>query len=421
MTPEEAKAAVTQMQGSVDAVKKLATDCSKEVKDGIAALEAKLAAITPGIEEKAVKDMIEEAKAATQKQIDDILEERKNNPSEPKFKSFRAAVKGAMDEKAADIKAFLDTKGSKGGIVLDIKAVTVGIENTDLAVGSASHYLLTHNTGIISRIRKRVLTYLQNVSVGSMDPSKPVAMWVEELDESGTPIFIGEGDDKTELSVRYEEREARARKIGVFTKVTYELIRYLPQFVSLIQNNLMRRVDIKTEDQLFNGDGNGDNLKGVMEYATAFDGGGLAGTIQNANIYDVLRAVVLQVSVAYGVATGIWVHPSTVAQMDLSKDLEGRYLLPPFIREDGKVISGMRIIETTALNAGEFVGGELDVINVYFTDGMTVQLGMDGNDFTKNKKTLLVEQELVQFVSANDTQVLVQGDFETAIEILQAP
>jgi hypothetical protein len=53
-----------------------------------------------------------------------------------------------------------------------------------------------------------------------------------------------------------------------------------------------------------------------------------------------------------------------------------------------------------------------------FSDYLSVQIGMDGNDFTKNKKTILVEQELVQFVSANDTQVLVKGDIATAITAL---
>jgi hypothetical protein len=51
---------------------------------------------------------------------------------------------------------------------------------------------------------------------------------------------------------------------------------------------------------------------------------------------------------------------------------------------------------------------------------MTVQIGLDGNDFISNKKTILVEQELVQFVSANDTQVLVKGAFETAKTLLEA-
>jgi hypothetical protein len=68
----------------------------------------------------------------------------------------------------------------------------------------------------------------------------------------------------------------------------------------------------------------------------------------------------------------------------------------------------------------DFFGGDLSVINVGFTGNMTIQIGLDGNDFTNNKKTILVEQELVQFVSANDTQVLVKGTFAAGKAVLEA-
>jgi hypothetical protein len=74
---------------------------------------------------------------------------------------------------------------------------------------------------------------------------------------------------------------------------------------------------------------------------------------------------------------------------------------------------GVPIIETNAsLGGNDFVGGELEVINVRFRQGMRIQIGLDGNDFTNNKKTILLEQRLVQFVSANDTPVLVKGTLE---------
>jgi hypothetical protein len=51
---------------------------------------------------------------------------------------------------------------------------------------------------------------------------------------------------------------------------------------------------------------------------------------------------------------------------------------------------------------------------------MTVQIEMSGDDFINNLKTVLVEQELVQFVSANDTQVLVKGLLVNAIAELDS-
>lgn len=352
-------------------------------------------------------------------------------------KSLSQAIYDAANE--PEVKSQIEAMIKSGGkqtapLVLNLKgfslkdAVTIGMSNTIEAVGSASHYTLTSDTGIVSTIRKRILTYLSNVSVGALNVDKPYAMWIEELDEQGTPIFIGEGDDKTALSVRYEEREKKAQKIAVHGKVTTEFLRYLSKLVSYVQNNLMKRMDIVTENQLFNGDGNGDNLSGLLGYATAFDGGaglvgdGLAGTVADANDYDVIRAVALQVRNSYGIPSAIFVKEDVLAAMDVAKGEDGHYVMPPFKTADGSVIGGLRLIPTTALYTTDFdfVGGDLSVANVEFLQNATIQIGLDGNDFTKNKKTILLEQELVQFVSANDTKVIVKGTFAAGRALLEA-
>lgn len=186
-------------------------------------------------------------------------------------------------------------------------------------------------------------------------------------------------------------------------------------------------MDIVVENQLFNGNDAGDNLKGILEYAVAFDGGvgvnggaGLVGLIPGANRYDVLRAVALQVFNSYGVASAIWVTADDLAAMELEKDSTGQYIMPPFRSADGTVIAGMRLIPTNALTGTgyDFVGGDLSVVNTTPVNEVGITIGLDGNDFTQNKKTMLVEQEWVQFVSENDVNVLIKGDFATAITII---
>jgi len=344
----------------------------------------------------------------------EALKEKGNEPVKTAPKNFFQAVKAAVTDNA-EFKRVVEGGNQTAPIHMTIKeAVTVGLDNTVYAEGSDSSISVTQNTGIISAIRKRILKYLSGgVSVGTLQGNK--AMWIEELDEEGNPIFIGEGETKTQLSVRYEERDKRARKIGVHGKVTTEMMRNLPALVNYIQNNLMKRVDIATEDQLFDGGDSGDDLAGIIGYATAFTGGGL-GT-PAPSYADVFRGIALQVEKAHGIATAVYVRPEILAQMDVEKaEDSGVYLMPPFRAANGAQVAGMSLISTNGLPEGtDFVGGDLSVVNVLFSDNMSVQIGLDGNDFTKNLKTILVEQELVQFVSANDTQVLVKGDMESAI------
>lgn len=342
-----------------------------------------------------------------------------NGMNADKVVPFELAMKEAVDANE-QFKAIAEGGNQTAPIFMQVKAaVTMGLDTTVEAVGSESQVSITRNTGIVSTLRKRIMKYLQGgVSVGSLMGANK-AMWIEELDEQGAPIFIGEGDTKTEISVRYEERDMKARKIGVHGKVTTEMMRNLPSLINYIQNNLARRVDIKTEDQLFGGNNTGDNLAGLTEYATAFTGGSLAGTLTAPTNADVFRAVALQVEEAFGIATALYVRPSVLATLDVEKDSNGAYLLPPFRAANGNMVAGMTLISSNGLPSGvDFIGGDLSVVNVMFTDNMSIQIGMDGNDFTKNKKTILVEQELLQFVSANDTQVLVQGDLAGAITAL---
>lgn len=305
------------------------------------------------------------------------------------------------------------------------KAVTIGLDTTVEAVGSESQYTVTENTGIISPIKQRVMTYLQNVSTGSI--AKEYALWMEEVDEEGTPIFIGEGDTKTAISVRYEERNKKAKKIAVSAKVTMEFMEDLPQLMSYVQTNMMRRVDTVTENQLFNGNDTGDNLAGLVPYATAFTGGELAGNVTAPNKWDVLLGVISQVKAANGMVNAIFVSNGQLDALRAEKGDDGHYLRPEGVLIDAQgnmTAWGVRLIGTNALPSNgsvDFVGGDLSAVNVRFRKGMTISIGESGDDFINNLKTILVEQRLVQFVSANDVPVLVKGTFDAAIDLLVIP
>jgi hypothetical protein len=113
--------------------------------------------------------------------------------------------------------------------------------------------------------------------------------------------------------------------------------------------------------------------------------------------------------------------------MIASKTVSGEYTEPAaFLGRDTEgytTLQGVRLIGTNALDALgiDFIGGDLSVINVLFRQGMRVQIGLDGNDFIENKKTILLEQRLVQFVSANDVNVLVKGTFAAAKDLIEVP
>lgn len=404
---------------AVETISKSIEDKGKEIEKNVSDTTK---AIEKSLDDKikaAVKD-VDDKVLAVSKQADEIELSLKNQTQQNAKESisFSDAVSKAIDAKKDEIAAIVKADGKQTEplrLTIEKAAITMGVDTT---IGSGSTQIsITQNTGIVSAIRSRVEKYLSNVSVGRTNSNR--VMWIEETDEQGTPIFIGEGDGKTQLSVKYIEQTASVKKIAVYGKVTTEMLADANYLASYITNNLVKRVNLKTEDQLWTGDNTGDNLAGLKTKATAFSAGALANTVVSANEFDVINAIALQVNVANGIPVALGVHPSTVAKMKGIKSTTGEPLYKQYTDFMGDmVIGGMKIIETTAVTAGEFIGGDTSVANVLFREAVTVQIGLDGNDFTNNLKTVLVEQRLVQFVSANDTPVIVKGTFAVAKALL---
>ena len=329
--------------------------------------------------------------------------------------TLKSALELAFAEKKNEI-ALILKEGQKESLKLEVKAVTMSVDNE---IGSGSTFnTITQNTGIISPTRRRELSYLASVSVGSISSNR--AVWIEQITSTGTPIMLGEGDAKTQLDSIWVEATMGVKKIAVYGKVTTELMADIPQLISFIEADLMKRMDIVLETNLFSGTGVGDNLKGVITYASAFNAGSLAGTITSANELDVLEAVATQVKIGFGQPNAVYLHPSDMAKIKLIKDIQGRPVWKDYVTTNGMMnISGMNIIETTAVTAGTYVGGDMTVVRVLNRSELGITIGLDGNDFTNNVKTLLCERRIVQFVSANDTQVLVTGTFADDIADLQ--
>jgi len=340
-------------------------------------------------------------------------------PAVKEHVSFKSALRAAFAEKADEIKTILANDGKQSHTLnIEVKsAVTMGEDNT-IGAGSTA-YSLTQNTGIISPILQRVEKYLAAVSVGSIGTQR--AMWIEETDQQGTPIFIGEGDGKIQLSTLYVEKTANVKKIAVYGKVTTEMLADLPQLISYIETSLMKKMGVVIENQLFSGNNTGDNLNGLKTVATAFSAGAAAGAIPMANEFDVLNAVATQVELAFGTANAIFVNPSTLQAMKAVKSSQGEVLYKDYMDILGggeMVVSGMKVIASSMVTAGDFVGGDLKAAHVLFREQANIQIGLDGNDFINNKKTILIESRLVQFVSANETPLIIKGDFATAIAAL---
>jgi HK97 family phage major capsid protein len=249
---------------------------------------------------------------------------------------------------------------------------------------------------------------------------------MEETDEEGTPIMIAENSTKTQIDVQYLEKTQKVEKIAVYTKVTTEMLADLPQLTSRIETNMMKRVGVAMETALYSGNGTTPNLKGATQWATQFAAGSLASTIPFANEIDVINAIENQVILAYGTTNAILVHPDTIQKIKGIKSTTGTPLWKEY--QDWSLggpvqalrIGGMKVIPTPVVTSGDFLGGDMTVLNVLFREDINIRMTPSGDDPINNTMTLIVEARLVQFAAANDVTCLIKGDFATAIAALRA-
>jgi HK97 family phage major capsid protein len=417
---------------TIDAVKAVIAEAGEAIKSKAINAEAKANESFEKAETllKSLDNVLTKSEAQEmQKQLDalDIAMQKSAVEKEVKSEDFRSAFIKAYEPIQKEIARLKSEPNArlKAPLTFEINEKTVGaisLASTISNVASSGQVTISEFTGVVSPIRQRLLTYLSNVSVGAIGTQ--YAVWVEEYDQEGTPVFIAEGIEKTPLDVQYKEQRAKVEKIGVHMKVTMELLEDAAYLASYIQQNGVKRVETVIENQLFTGNGSSPQLQGLLGKSTTFTGGSMAGGVESATNWDVIHGIIAQVRAANGSVNGIFVETGQYHLMLSEKDADKQYILPAgvtFDAQGGINAWGVRIIPTNALTgtAADFVGGDLSVINVRLRSGLQVAIGESGDDFIDNLKTVRIEQRLVQFISQNDVPVLVKGTFAGAKAILE--
>ena len=81
---------------------------------------------------------------------------------------------------------------------------------------------------------------------------------------SGSAAFVQEGEVKPATSIEFEDAEAKAQTIAVWTKLLKQSLSDVSALDSAVRFRLMRKVMSAIEAQIVNGDGTGQSLEGIL-------------------------------------------------------------------------------------------------------------------------------------------------------------
>lgn len=318
-----------------------------------------------------------------------------------------------LAEKAEEFKAMKDKSGAS--VQIQLKAVGTMALSTNVT-GQVPQ---AEREAGITRIVTRNPFILQLVNVGAIMSN--VWEWVEQKNREGGSAMTAEGAKKSQADFDLVVASANVKKVTAFIKVTKEMLDDVALMRSEIDQELTELINLKIDEQLLSGGGTGNDLTGITTNATAWSAGAFALAIPTPTKWDVLRTALNQVRVNLFEPNYIVMHPTDVTSMELSKDSTGQYIMPPFTSVDGTIVSGVRVVANTGVTIDKFLVGDFTKSGVRFKEGLTINVGYENDDFTKNLVTILAEARLVHRVKSNHYGAFVYGDFSDAITALTKP
>jgi HK97 family phage major capsid protein len=352
------------------------------------------------------------------------VKEMKNDVDQIALRILDLETKGATPSETASLKSILESKTDELKALKDnrsgaVNFVLKAVGNMALSTNTTGQIPQAEREAGITRIVRRQPYILSLVNTGSIMSN--LWEWVEQKNPEGGAGMTAEGVKKSQADFDLVLASATVKKVTAFIKVTKEMLDDVELMRSEIDQELTELINLKIDEQILSGDGLTVNLTGILTNATTFAAGVFALKVTNPNNADVLRVAINQSNVAQFNPNYIVLHPSDAAAMDLDKGTDGHYALPPFTSLDGRVVSGIPVVVNTGITEGTFLLGDFTKSGVRFKEGITINVGYENDDFTKNFVTILAEARLVHRVKSNHYAAFVKGTFSTAITAITKP
>lgn len=377
---------------------------------GAADVKAALDKIGGQVKEAGEKALAEAAKGVTmseaqKERIDNLLTEfngLKASITELEQKAVRRPGADGQDEFKSAGQRVVESEAFKGMDSSARKSMRVAMERKDLlnvtgtvgAGASPANSLVGPNrqAGII-HAPERKMTIRDLLMPGQTDSSS-----IEYVVETGFTNNAGmqvEGAAKAKSDITFNLKSANVRTIAHYFKASRQLLDDAKGLASYIDGRAQYGLRFKEEQQLLSGDGTGANILGLLPQATAFVANANV-VITNGTALDRMRLAILQVMLAEYPASGFVLNPIDWAQIELTKDTQGRYIIASAANGTDPRMWGLPVAETQAMAQNTFLTGAFN-LGAQIFDRMDIEVLLsteNEDDFIKNMCTIRAEERL---------------------------
>ncbi|AYN55878.1 major capsid protein [Microbacterium phage Coltrane] len=239
----------------------------------------------------------------------------------------------------------------------------------------------------------RRLTVADLLGKGSMSMTS-LTYWVQGVVE-GSPATVAENGLKPSIHFNFAPVTEALSKIAVITKISDEAIADTDYLVSVINSQLVGRLQVVEEDQLLNGDGTAPNLRGILNRVGIQTYSTEAGEWADGIFHAV---TLVSTGTAQETADAIVINPADYEVIRLSKDANGQYYGGgPFEGGATPNLWGYRTVVTPAIAAGTVLVGAFNSAAQLFRKGgiQVDSTNSNEDDFKYNRIALRAEERVL--------------------------
>jgi HK97 family phage major capsid protein len=327
-------------------------------------------------------------------------------------------IRKALEENKANLTKLKDLdKSAAHGAGFSFKAAGDMLESTNISGGNVPVEQRIAGLNVIATRRPRLIDLFAKGQAASN-----IISWVYQANRDGAAGGTEEGALKNQIDFDLVVASQAVVKRTAFIKVSTEMLDDIDFIESEIRNELMRLLMLDVENTAYSGNGTAPNMNGIRTVATAFAAGTFAATVDNANSADVLVVAMNQIAIANQEApNAIMMHPSDIAALKLMKvsATDKRYVDRLLYVGMDLTLDGVPMFGSTLVTAGTYLVGNFNLSVLYQKQGVMINIGLDGNDWTKNMRTIIAEWRGALVTKNNDRTAFVKGTFSTDIAALE--
>ena len=317
--------------------------------------------------------------------------------------------KNELEEMAKSLQAGYKNRGDKSSIeingIQELRKAVSAITTSDASAGTLTP---TQHIGLIAKPLQR-LVVRDLLTKGTAQSSS--LDYIVETGYTNNADIVKEGAAKPQSGLKFTKESTSAKTIAHWVDVSRQVLQDAAMLQSYLGDRLTYGLLLKEEDQLLNGDGQGDNLKGLNKVAVDYD----EALNQTGDTHaDILAHGIFQVSLAEYESSGIILNPYDWHRIALLKDKNGNYIMGGPQTYASKVLWGLPVVPTVSQPKGTFNTGAYNMASQLW-DLLTATILMsdsNNDNFIKNMITILAEERLM--LAHYRPEALVKGAFESA-------